>query len=201
MAQELSPGKITLTTALAPKTSGEQQGLLYSAHDYAHHGKQANHVIIMTYEWGYTKGPAMAVSPITEVKKVLEYATSVIPSEKILMGIPNYGYNWTLPFVKGTSAKSISNIEAVELAREVGAAIQYDDMSQSPYFYYYDDNKNRHEVWFEDARSIQASLKLVSQYALGGVSYWTVGKSFPQNWLVLRSMFAIKKMLPANRSQ
>lgn len=195
MAQRLSPDKITLTTALAPKHSEEQKGLLYSAHDYAHHGKLADHVILMTYEWGYTKGPAMAVAPINQVKKVLDYATSVIPSKKILLGIPNYGYDWTLPFVKGSSARSLSNVEAVELAQNIGTTIQYDEISQAPYFYYYDEDKDRHEVWFEDARSIQASLRLVDQYDLGGVSYWTINRPFPQNWLVLRSMYDIKKLL------
>ena len=195
MKQTLSVQDNTLTTALAPKTSGEQQGLLYTAHDYALHGKFSDHVILMTYEWGYTKGPAMAVAPINMVKKVLDYATSVISTQKILLGIPNYGYDWTLPFVKGTSAKSMSNTKAVDLAANVGATIQYDELTQAPYYFYYDDDKDRHEVWFEDARSIQASLKLVSQYDLGGVSYWTIGKSFPQNWLVLRSMYDIKKLL------
>ncbi len=195
MSGRLSPQKITLTTALAPKNSAEQHGLLYSAHDYAFHGKYADHVILMTYEWGYTKGPAMAVAPINQVKKVLEYATSVIPSEKILLGIPNYGYDWTLPFVKGSSARSLSNIEAVDLARDIGTTIQYDEISQAPYFYYYDEDKNRHEVWFQDARSLQAALRLVDQYNLGGVSYWTINRPFPQNWLVLGSMFDIKKLL------
>lgn len=195
MAARLSPEKITLTTALAPKHSEEQHGLLYSAHDYPHHGKFADHVILMTYEWGYTKGPAMAVAPIKQVKKVLDYATSVIPSEKILLGIPNYGYDWTLPFVKGSSARSLSNIEAVDLARDIGAGIQYDEISQAPYFYYYDEDKNRHEVWFQDARSVQAALRLVDQYNLGGVSYWTINRPFPQNWLVLSSMYDIKKLL------
>ncbi len=195
MEETLTPRQTTLTTALAPKTSGEQQGLLYTAHDYAHHGKNADHVILMTYEWGYTKGPAMAVSPIPQVKKVVEYAISVIPPQKILLGIPNYGYDWKLPFVKGSSARSLSNTEAVTLAAEVGAAIQYDEESQAPFFQYTDGNKNRHEVWFQDARSVRASLQLVSQYGLGGVSYWTIGRPFPQNWLVLRSMFNIKKLL------
>lgn len=195
MAETFSSREITLTTALAPKTSGEQQGLLYTAHDYAHHGKWADHVILMTYEWGYTKGPAMAVSPASEVRRVLEYATSEIPPKKILLGIPNYGYDWKLPFIKGTSAKSISNAEAVEIAAKEGAAIQYDEDSQAPYFHYRDSDGDRHEVWFSDARSIQAALEMVDHYKLGGLSYWTIGRSFPQNWLVLRSKFDIKKLL------
>lgn len=43
-----------VTVALAPKTSTNQKGLLYEAHDYAAIGKAANGVLLMTYEWGYT---------------------------------------------------------------------------------------------------------------------------------------------------
>ena len=59
-------------------------------------GKSANSALFMTYEWGYTYGPPMAVSPINKVKEVLDYAVTQIPNEKIDMGIPNYGYDWTL---------------------------------------------------------------------------------------------------------
>lgn len=195
VSQRLKPLGYTLTTALAPKTRADQKGLLYEAHDYPVHGQVADHVILMTYEWGYTYGPAQAVAPINEVKKVLDYAVSVIPSEKILMGMPNYGYDWTLPFVKGSAARTISNTEAVNLASREGAQIQYDTTAQAPYFTYYDDEKKEHIVWFEDARSIEARLKLVDQYNLGGVSYWTINRFFPQNWLVLDSMYDVREVL------
>ncbi|MGH4051996.1 MAG: glycosyl hydrolase family 18 protein [Clostridium sp.] len=184
-----------VTTALAPKPSGDIKGLLYEAHDYPVHGALVNHVILMTYEWGYTAGPPLAVSPLNEVKKILDYAVTVIPSKKIFMGIPNYGYDWTLPWVKGTSAKALGNVEAVDLARRTNAKIQYNLTSQAPYFNYYDSNKKQHVVWFEDARSMNAKLMTANDYKLGGVSYWTIGKYFPQAWLVQNSLYNIKKLL------
>ncbi|WP_202709410.1 glycosyl hydrolase family 18 protein [Sporosalibacterium faouarense] len=185
----------TVSTALAPKVSADQQGLLYEAHDYPVHGALVDHVILMTYEWGYTYSAPMAVAPINQVRTILDYAVTAIPSEKILMGIPNYGYNWTLPYTPGTAASSISNTAAVELAARVGAAIQFDSESKSPYFRYYDENGVQHEVWFEDARSIEAKLLLVDEYDLGGVSYWTINRFFPQNWLVLSSLYDVRKVL------
>ena len=192
---KLRPLGYTVSTAVAPKISATQQGTLYEAHDYPVHGATVDHVIIMTYEWGYTYGPPMAVSPINEVRKVLNYAVTVIPRQKILMGMPNYGYDWTLPFVKGTAARSITNTEAVELAAKVGAVIQYDYTAQAPYFHYYDSQGRRHVVWFEDARSIDAKLRLVKEYGLGGVSYWTINSYFPQNWLVQQSLYDVTKVL------
>ena len=191
----LHPLGYIVTTALAPKLSTGQEGLLYEAHDYAVHGQLADHVIIMTYEWGYLYGPAQAVAPIDQVERVLQYATSVIPGRKILMGMPNYGYDWTLPFVQGSAAQPLSNLGAIQLAARVGAEIQYDQRVQAPYFTYYDEDGREHIVWFDDARSIQARLRLVDKYNLGGVSYWTINNFFSQNWLVLNSMYDVRKVL------
>jgi len=195
IVRTLRPLGYTITTALAPKLSATQQGLLYEAHDYPVHGALVDHVILMTYEWGYTYGPPMAVAPINQVRKVLNYAVSAIPRHKIFMGIPNYGYDWTLPYKPRTAARVVSNVGAVDLAAREGAVIQYDLVSQAPFFNYYDDSGRQHIVWFEDARSILAKLFLANEYRVGGVSYWTIGRYFPQNWLVLNSVYDVRKVL------
>lgn len=191
----LRPLGYTITTALAPKTSATQSGLLYVAHDYPVHGRLVDHVILMTYEWGYTYGPAMAVAPIRQVEQVLQYAVTAIPRQKIMMGMPNYGYDWTLPFVQGTAARTLTNTGAVKLAAQVGAQIRYNDIAQAPFFNYYASDGKRHEVWFDDARSIDARLRLIDEYQLGGVSYWTINSFFNQQWLVLDALYNIKKLL------
>lgn len=192
----LSPYGYPVFVALAPKTSADQPGLLYEGHDYRGLGNAADNVLIMTYEWGYTYGPPMAVAPINKVREVLDYAITEIPPDKIFMGMPNYGYDWTLPFVQGESrARSLSNVEAVEQAGRVGAYIQYDETAQAPYYTYYSKDSNQHEVWFEDARSVEAKLRLVPEYGFKGVSYWNIMKYFPQNWLVANSLFDISKII------
>ena len=173
-----------VTVDLAPKTSDTQQGLLYEGKDYRALGDAATRVFVMTYEWGYTYGPPMAVAPLDKVKQVLDYATSVIPKEKITMGIPNYGYDWTLPFVRGeTKAQTIGNIEAVQLAIANGATIFYDETAQSPYFHYIVGNVT-HEVWFEDARSILAKYQLLQSYPLFGFGCWQIMRLFRPMWLL-----------------
>ncbi len=191
--EKLHEEEFIVTTAVAPKVRENQTGVLYEAHDYVKHGQLADHVIIMTYEWGYTYGPPMAVAPLNQVERVIQYAVMAIPSKKILMGIPNYGYDWTLPYEPGRPAKSISNTDAVALAVEKGVEIQFDPVAKAPYFYYKDDNGSLHVVWFEDARSIQAKLELVTKYDLGGVSFWTIMNYFPQAFAVLNSNFKVEK--------
>jgi spore germination protein len=182
-----------LSAALAAKTSANQPGLLFEGHDYAEHGRYDDYVILMTYDWGYVSGPPMAVAPLQEVRRVVDYAVREIPREKILLGIPNYAYDWTLPYAEGTKAKLVYHPEAILLAARQGAQIKFDEAAQTPYFHYFDAAGKQHVVWFEDARSILAKLELVRQYRLGGVSYWAVNHSFPQNWYVLDAVYQVKK--------
>ena len=188
----LAPMGLPLFTALAPKTYADQPGMLYEAHDYAAMGAAADYLLVMTYEWGYTYGPPMAVAPLPNVRAVLDYAVTEIPREKLLMGIPTYGYDWPLPFRQGvTAARSLSNPEAVALARQYNIAILYDETAQSPYFYYTDSSGTEHAVWFEDARSLSAKLRLLGEYPLHGAGFWNLMRPFPQGWVTLDCLFDV----------
>ena len=181
-----------LWAALAPKTSAAQQGLLYEAHDYAGISAAVDAVLLMTYEWGYTAGPPMAVAPLPNVRAVLDYAVTEIPAGKIFLGIPNYGYDWPLPFIRGTTrAQSISNQRAIELALEHEIAIQYDETAQSPFFHYTDGGGTVHEVWFEDARSLDAKLRLIAEYGFQGGGVWNLMRPFSQIWQVTAGLYDI----------
>lgn len=195
MTNILNESGYTVSVALAPKTSADQQGLLYEGKDYAGLGAAANSVLLMTYEWGYTYSIPMAVAPVNKVRQVIEYAITEIPSAKIDMGIPNYGYDWPLPYEKGvTRARTIGNIEAVNIAVRYGAVIQYDEIAQTPYFNYTDEQQTEHEVWFEDVRSMQAKFRLISEYNLRGAGYWQIMRLFRANWLLLSDTYRIIKL-------
>ena len=177
----LHAGGFFLHVDLAPKTSGDQPGLLYAAHDYAAIGAVADTVLLMTYEWGYAYGPPMAVAPLPNVERVLRYGLTEMPPRKIKMGIPNYGYDWTLPYEPGTRAVTLGNREAVSLAAETGAEIVFDPLARSPQFQY-SRGGVRHPVWFEDGRSVRARLDLALALGLEGAAWWSLLRPFPQNW-------------------
>lgn len=189
-----------VSVALAPKTSADQRGLLYEGKDYAALGAIADHVLVMTYEWGYTYSPPMAVAPINQVRRVLEYAVTEIAPEKISMGIPNYGYDWPLPYERGiTRAQTIGNVEAVRIAIDQGAEIQFDELAGTPYFNY-TDNGVIHEVWFEDVRSLQLKFNLIKEFGLRGPGYWQIMQLFRANWLLLEDNFYIAKALSVSEA-
>jgi len=135
----------------------------------------------------------MAVAPINQVRRVVEYALTEIPADKIDLGIPNYGYDWPLPYERGiTKATTIGNVQAVRIAVEQGAEIMFDNLAESPYFHYTEDGVE-HEVWFEDVRSLQAKFNLIREYGLRGCGYWQIMKWFRANWVLLQNQFYLLK--------
>ena len=188
----LAPEGYLLTAALAPKTADDQPGLLYEGHDYALIGRACDRVLLMTYEWGYTYGPPQAVAPIDAVERVLRYARTRVAPEKILLGFPNYAYDWTLPYVRGQSrAQSIGCEQAPLLAARYGAEIQYDARAETPWFRYTDENGRVHEVWFEDARSALRKLRLIGTQALAGVGYWNYMRPFTACFCLQNELYAL----------
>lgn len=178
-----------VSVALAPKTSQDQKGLLYEGIDYRLLGAAANRALLMTYEWGYSQGPPMAVAPLNMVRRVVDYAVAEIPRDKLSLGIPNYGYDWPLPYVRGeTKARTINNLEAIQIAIDFGVEIQFDETAKSPFFRYWQYGI-QHEVWFEDVRSWKAKFDLVKEYGLSGVGYWQLMNYVRGNWLMLETMF------------
>lgn len=192
MQQSIGALGYPVSVALAPKTSDTQQGLLYEGKDYRRLGEVADYVLVMTYEWGYTYGPPMAVAPLNKVREVIEYALSVIPAYKIHLGIPNYGYDWKLPYVRGeTAAETLGTVEAVQIAINKGVDIEFDEVAASPYYRYTDGNGDLHEVWFEDVRSYNEKFSLIEEYGLRGFSCWQIIQLFRAGWLLCADRFLI----------
>lgn len=187
-AQRLHPLGYGVMTALAPKTSDDQPGALYEGHDYALLGEAADALLLMTYEWGYTYGPPMAVSPIKPVEEVVDYALTRIPAQKLLLGISNYGYDFTLPYIQGVSrATSVSTKRAFSLASEYGAEIFFDETVLAPYFDYTSDGE-QHRVWFEDVRSISSRLRLMAEKNLRGALWWNLNRENNQSLIAINNL-------------
>lgn len=177
--------------ALSPKTRDDQPGLLYEGIDYAGLGAAANFAFLMTYEWGYKYGPPLAVAPLDAVTRVVEYAKTVIPDTKLLLGLANYGYDWRLPYIAGkTAAKTLSYVSALETARRYGASVAFDETACSPYYTYYDENGAEHIVWFEDARSIAEKAALIRRQKLRGAFIWELNRVDPPLFVTLAGSFA-----------
>lgn len=107
---------------------------------------------------GLPKGAAAGNLPINEIKRVLDYAVTVIPTNKIFIGFQIYARDWLIPHEEGQEAETFDMQEAIRRAVQYNVEIKYDETAQSPYYRYKDDRGRSHEVWFEDARSAKAKL-------------------------------------------
>ncbi len=192
LRRALAPSGRPLIAALAPKTSAGQPGRLYEGIDYHLIAQSVDFALLMTYEWGNLASPPMAVAPLPQVQRVVEYALTEFYPNQLFLGVPNYGYDWTLPFRPGSRARSVNNVEAVRLAWNRRTAIRYDEQAQAPWFRYVDDRGTEHEVWFEDARSIQAKVKLALDHGLYGLGVWNLDRPFPQGWAVVNATANIR---------
>ena len=183
---------LPLTVALAPKQSDGQAGRLYEGLDFSLLAQSVDFALLMAYDWGWAGGPPGPVSPLPQVRRSVEYALTYFPPERLLLGVPNYGYDWPLPYREGNRAVSVDHVRAVRLAWDRHAAIRYDQTAQAPWFPYVDGEGRRREVWFEDARSWAAKIGLALDYGLAGIGVWNLDRPFPQGWAALSALAEIR---------
>jgi spore germination protein len=166
--------------------------------DYSTLDRLAQNIIFMSYEWATNINPPSPISSIHNIDLFLNRVSNYISPEKEIIGAVTMGYDWELPFSAGvTSVYALTMERAVDLARIAGAVIQFDEISQTPFFTYSVgsiDNQVSHIVWFIDARSINSLLGLVSKYSLGGLGVWNITIYNPQLWLIINSQYEIEKV-------
>ena len=151
------------------------------AQDWAAIGQVVDQVRIMTYEYHWsTSGPG-PISPVTWVSDVLAFARTTIPAQKIMQGIPLYGYDWV-----GQSGVDRVWEDTRALATQYGATVNWDSTSASPWFAY-TANRTTHTVWFENAASVDAKLQVNAAYDVAGVTFWRLGGEDPGTWRALRA--------------
>jgi spore germination protein len=170
--------------------------------DYSGISQEVDGILFIQLNWGINYGPPAPVSSINNLRAFVEYVVTSVSPDKIIIGKPIISYDWALPFVPGQSnANSLTLDSALRLAKDVGATIQFDETSQTPFFEYIRysfGSPVQHIVWSIDARSIDAILKLVSEYKLNGTGIWSIMLYIPQLWLLINSQYEIIKIIPDN---
>ena len=173
-------GKL-LTVNVYAKTSEPGTWSGPQAQDWWAIGQVVDQVRIMTYEYHWSTSGAGPISPVDWVGDVLAFARATIPTQKIMQGVPLYGYDWV-----GQAGVDVVWEQAMALVNQYGATVQWDAGSASPWFEYVA-RRTRHTVWFENASSVDAKLQVNAAYDAGGVSFWRLGGQDPQVWSALRN--------------
>ena len=165
------------------------------AYDYKELQKYNDYIVVMAYDYGYAGRPEpIAVAPIWWVENVATYLRSQMPASKLLLGVPAYGYDWNV--TKGPPATAVTHQQAMLLSKRPGATLTWNDEHAANLLKYKDDAGDAHEVWFEDARSFEAKLQIVTDQRLGGFALWRLGNEDPEMWTIVNGLSTPATRLP-----
>ncbi len=178
LKDKLGPRGMKVTISVPAKTKDDPGNGWSGAFDYQHLADTADRVMLMTYDEHWLGGAPGPVASQPWVEKVVRYSAGVIPGEKTLLGLGTYGYDW---IVGRKGYRAVPAKDALTLAQQYGASIQWDNYSQTPYFYYWR-NSQKHVVWFESTQSASFKLDLVNRYDLRGIAIWRLGFEPPGFW-------------------
>lgn len=184
LADRLHAAGLTLSLAVPAKT---EDGVSWQlGYDYAGLGQAADYLVIMAYDEHHAAGDPGPVASLPWVEQVVQYAVSQVPRAKILLGIGVYGYDWPA----GGAARAVDLVTARDLAARAGVNPAWDAKGYVPYFTYSDAAGSRHQVWYEDARSLSGKLEVVRKYQLGGTAIWRLGMVAPEVWQLIDQSIA-----------
>ncbi len=194
LRNRIKPAGYSISVALPFKTSDDSPSW-NRGYDYRGIGSAVDFVFLMAYDWHEASSQPGPVAPINKVRKTVNYAIQTMGANKVILGVPRYGYDWTMSNGTSVSAKAISVADAYKTAMSHNVPISYSAEYQQPFFTYWDDTGRRHVVWFEDARGLAQKLQLITDRRLRGIGSWHLGLPFTQFAVLLREFFNIRRIL------
>ena len=190
-----------LEVTITPTEEVGVSGIVYENIDYSLIAQYTDALTILTYNWGVSYGPPASSTPANLIEGAITNITTTVPPEKVFLGLPVIGYIWSLPYIPGHSiANAIAPTIAIEIAVDNKVNIQYNEISQAAYYFFFMNEDQLYNVWFKDARSIEAFSNLVIQFGLQGLSIWSIMFFYTQMWFVINNLFAIERVDDLNNS-
>jgi peptidoglycan-N-acetylglucosamine deacetylase len=158
-------------------------------YDYPAIAAAADGVVLMNYDEHY---PGAASGPVASQDwfvQNLKFAESVIPKEKIICAIANYGYDWVLKpkngkLPPGVHDSSVSVQDAWLAARDSDEDINFDDDAMNPHFSYLDEHNLRHDVWFVDGVTALNHMRSSQNLGIKTFALWRLGSEDRSLWRV-----------------
>lgn len=188
------PKNKEVSVAVAANPNGWKTGW-HGSYDYAGLAKYADYLLIMAYDEHYEGGSSGPVASLGFVEKSIKYALTKTTPDKLVIGVPFYGRVWSVDnnkiIGKGASIETINKI-----IRNCDSVVTYDESAQAVKAEFrikkgdanysigggYVLKPGNYVAWFENDRSYQSKLKLVSKYNLKGAGAWSLGQEDSSIW-------------------
>jgi cellulose synthase/poly-beta-1,6-N-acetylglucosamine synthase-like glycosyltransferase/peptidoglycan/xylan/chitin deacetylase (PgdA/CDA1 family) len=157
--------------------------------DYSAIAHLSDGLILMNYDQHYPGGMPGGVAGQDWFVKNLEDALTVIPREKIIAAIGNYGYDWALKpgQKKGTPPEAVHNVSVQDAwleAEEADTDVEFDDAAMNPHLAYLDENNIRHDVWFLDGVTALNQMRAAQSLGIDTFALWRLGSEDRSLWAI-----------------
>ena len=140
--------------------------------------KYNDYLVVMAYDQHSTSSGPGAVAAHSWVESIVDTMTEVVPSEKLILGLPGYGYDWP----RGSEANDVTYQEALVTAAESEGKVAFDSTDYNLSYTYYDDNDSLHAVFFTDASTVFNEVRTASRYGVGNLALWRLGSEDRRLW-------------------
>jgi cellulose synthase/poly-beta-1,6-N-acetylglucosamine synthase-like glycosyltransferase/peptidoglycan/xylan/chitin deacetylase (PgdA/CDA1 family) len=157
--------------------------------DYSGIAALSDGLILMNYDEHYPGGAPGAVASQDWFVKNLEAALAVMPREKIIAAIGNYGYDWARKpgQKKGTPPEAVHNVSVQDAwleAEEAETDVNFDDDAMNPHIAYLDENNIRHDVWFLDGVTALNQMRAAQSIGIDTFALWRLGSEDRSLWAI-----------------
>ena len=167
--QALHPAGYLLTIDVSPLDKSLDLKILEHYYDF---------IFLMAYDEHFANNSPGCITSVKFIEKSLDTAMKEIPSEKFVLCLAGYGYNW----VAGQNGKHISYDDLIALSTAYNAPVQFDNDKSDLYVKYFDENGNPGEAHYTDVAGIFNSIRTSEDYQTAGVALWYIGSEDPRIW-------------------
>ncbi|HPT61978.1 MAG: glycosyl hydrolase family 18 protein [Bacillota bacterium] len=148
--------------------------------DYRKLGPEVDYLVLMGYDYSHTNSPPGPVSPLFWLEQVVRYATSIVPREKVVLGLPFYGRHWT---TNSRGEHSAGRGVTYEQAMAFADKWQVEPVLHEHgcmYLRKEHEDGSVEEIYFENKDTLLKKINLAE--GLAGVAFWRLGQEDPRIW-------------------
>lgn len=178
LADFLHTYNLVLTVSVHPQT-GESDREVAKGYNLAGLSKGADSIKVMAYDIHNQNSSPGAIIPFAYLAKILDYTSSIVPPEKLILGVPSYGYDWEIG--GKNPAEAVSFLQADERIKKYNGNITRDPESNSLVGNYNLDGK-KHTIWFEDNQTLSKIIDKARSFGVYQFSFWRIGAEDSKIW-------------------
>lgn len=176
LSEALNKNNLGLSVTVHAQTGNSSDWVGTKGQDLQQIGEAANQVRVMAYDFHNSTSLPGSIIPVDKLNEVIKHNLKFIPTDKLVLGLPTYGYDWV-----GSQGTSLQNDEIVNLIENQDIKIQRDEESFSYHGEYIVDGIN-HSIWYENHETIDRKIEIANNSGIYQFCFWHLGGEDPLIW-------------------